>query len=76
MKLVVVPVSEMLETALLANDDSRRNAVEAFIKNIYAARYGARLEAFPFRIIALLDIRDEILCATGLRYFDEENSPT
>jgi len=67
-----VPVSEMLKTALLTNDDSRRNAVEAFIKNIYAARYGARLEAFSSRIIALLDNRDEILCATGRRYFDDE----
>jgi hypothetical protein len=70
-KLVLVPVSEMLKTALLTNDDSRRPAAEAFIKNTYAVRYGARLEVFPSRIIALLDNRDEILCAAGLRFFDD-----
>jgi len=61
----------MLKTALLTNDDPRRHSAEDFIKKIYAARYGARLETFPFRIIALLDNRDEILCAAGLRFFDD-----
>jgi Thermostable hemolysin len=70
-KLVLVPVSEMLKTALLTNDDSRTHAAEAFIKNIYAVRYGARLETFPSRIIALLDNCDGILCAAGLRFFDD-----
>jgi hypothetical protein len=67
----MVPVSEMLKTILLGNDDSRRPAAEAIIRNIYAARYGARLEAFPSRIIARLDDRDEILCAAGLRFCDD-----
>jgi hypothetical protein len=65
------PVSEMLKTALLASDDARRRSAEEFIKNTYAARYGARLETFPSRIIALLDHRDEILCAAGLRFLDD-----
>ena len=30
-----------------------------FIKDTYEARYGARLETFPSRIIALLDHRNE-----------------
>jgi hypothetical protein len=61
----------MLKTALLTNGDPRRHAAEAFIKDTYAVRYGARLETFPSRIIALLDNRDEILCAAGLRFFDD-----
>jgi hypothetical protein len=61
----------MLKTVLLTNDDPRRRSAEDFIKNIYAARYGARLETFPSRIIALLGDRDEILCAAGLRFFDD-----
>ena len=71
MKLVLVPVSEMLKTVLLTNNDPQRHAAEAFIKNTYAVRYGARLETFPSRIIALLDNRDEILCAAGLRFLDD-----
>jgi hypothetical protein len=38
-KPFVVPVSGALKIALLINDDSRRDAAEAFIKNVYAARY-------------------------------------
>jgi hypothetical protein len=65
------PVSEMRTTALLTDDDGRRRSAEEFIKNTYAVRYGARLETFPSRIIALLDHRDEILCAAGLRFLDD-----
>jgi hypothetical protein len=65
------PVSEMLKTALLTNDDPRRHLAEEFIRKIYAARYGARLETFPSRIFALLDDRDEILCAAGLRFLED-----
>jgi Thermostable hemolysin len=61
----------MRTTALLTNDDARKHSAEEFIKNTYAARYGARLETFPSRIIALLDHRDEILCAAGLRFLDD-----
>ena len=65
------PVSEMRTTALLTNDDDRRRSAEAFIRNTYAACYGARLETFPSRIIALLDHGGEILCAAGLRFLDD-----
>jgi hypothetical protein len=68
---VLWPVGEMRTTALLTNDDACRRSAEEFIKNTYAARYGARLETFPSRIIALLDHRDEILCAAGLRFLDD-----
>jgi hypothetical protein len=61
----------MLKTALLTNGDPQRQSAEEFIKNIYAARYGARLETFPARIFVLLDAHDEILCAAGLRFFED-----
>jgi hypothetical protein len=68
---VLWPVGEMRTTALLTDDDDRRRSAEEFIKNTYATRYGARLETFPSRIIALLDHRDEILCAAGLRFLED-----
>ncbi len=68
---VLWPVGEMRATALLTDDDPRRPSAEAFIKNTYSSRYGARLETFPSRIIVLLDHRDEILCAAGLRFLDD-----
>jgi hypothetical protein len=61
----------MPKTVLLVNGDVRRRSAEDFIKTIYAARYCARLETFPSRIIALLGPRDEILCAAGLRFLDD-----
>jgi hypothetical protein len=61
----------MRATVLLMNDDARRRSAEELIENTYAARYGARLEAFPTRIIALLDSRDDVLCAAGLRFLDD-----
>jgi hypothetical protein len=61
----------MRTTAILTKNDARRRSAEEFIKNTYAARYGARLEAFPSRIIAILDHRDDILCAAGLRFLDD-----
>ena len=61
----------MRTTALLTKNDARRRSAVEFIKNTYAARYSARLEVFPSRIIALLDHREEILCAAGLRFLDD-----
>jgi Thermostable hemolysin len=61
----------MRTTAVLTKDDARKHSAQQFIKNIYAARYGARLAAFPSRIIALFDHRDELLCAAGLRFLDD-----
>jgi hypothetical protein len=43
----VVPASEMLRTALPTNDDSRRNAAEAFIEKIYAAPIWRSAGNFP-----------------------------
>jgi len=60
-----------MKTALLVNDDALRRPAEEFIRDTYEARYGARLETFPSRIIALLDQRNEILCAAGLRFLDD-----
>jgi hypothetical protein len=67
---VLWPVDAMRTTVLLA-DDGRRHSAEEFIRNTYAARYGARLESFPSRMITLLDRRNEILCAAGLRFLDD-----
>jgi len=61
----------MRKTALLTNDDALRRRAERLISETYAARFGARLETFPVRIIALLDNRDEPLCAAGLRLVDD-----
>src|ERR1700682_2439004 len=36
-----------------------------------SSRTPTRLETFPSRIIAVLDDRDEILCAAGLRFLDD-----
>lgn len=61
----------MRTTAVLTKDDVRKHSAQQFIKNIYAVRYGARLDAFPSRIIALFDHCDEMLCAAGLRFLDD-----
>jgi hypothetical protein len=61
----------MRTTALLTNNDARRRSAVEFIQNAYAARYNARLEVFPSRIIALLDDCEDILCAAGLRFLDD-----
>src|ERR1700692_4891093 len=61
----------MCKTVLLTSDDARRRSAEEFIKDTYAARYGARLEAFPSRIIALSDNHGEIVCAAGLRFLED-----
>jgi hypothetical protein len=61
--LTLWPAGEMPTTALLTIDNPQRHLAEDFIKTVYAARYGARLETFPFRIIALLGNRDKVLRA-------------
>jgi hypothetical protein len=68
---VLSPVSQMRTTTLLTSDDARRRSAEEFIRNTYAARYGARVETFPSRMFAFFDHRDEVLCAAGLRFFDD-----
>jgi hypothetical protein len=61
----------MRTTALLTNNDARRRSAVEFIQNTYAARYNARLEVLPSRIITLLDDCEDILCAAGLRFLDD-----
>lgn len=61
----------MLNTILLTKDDPARHSAEALIKTIYAAQYGADLRAFPTYLIALVDSREGIQCAAGLRFADD-----
>lgn len=58
----------MLNTVLLTKDDPARHSAEELIKTIYAAQYGAVLRAFPTYLIALVDSREGIQCAAGLRF--------
>jgi hypothetical protein len=58
----------MFTIVVLGRADSLREAAEVFIAKTYAGQYGAQLHAFPSRIVALVDERDEVLCAAGLRF--------
>src|ERR1019366_7094842 len=51
--------------------DALRDAAETFIRNVYAAEYGAELRTFPSRIFAVLNDNDEIACAAGVRLQDD-----
>jgi hypothetical protein len=57
----------MCETIVIRESDPLRGVAETFIRNIYAAEYGAQLQTFPSRIFALLNEREEIVCAAGVR---------
>jgi hypothetical protein len=57
----------MYETIVIREDDALRDQSETFIRNVYAAEYGALLQTFPSRIFTLLNDRGEIVCAAGLR---------
>ncbi len=48
-------------------DDALRPAAEGLIGSVYADTYGARITAFPRRLIALADEHGTLLCAAGLR---------
>jgi hypothetical protein len=48
-----------------ARHDGVRDVAERFIRDAYAAEYGAELD--PSRILALLNERGEIVCAAGVR---------
>lgn len=58
----------MHRNILVGRGHPRRDSAERFIKETFAFEYGARLDSFPSHLIALLDPRDEILCAAGLRF--------
>jgi hypothetical protein len=57
----------MYETIVIREGDALRDQSETFIRNVYAAEYGALLQTFPSRIFTLLNDRGEIVCAAGFR---------
>ena len=57
----------MYETIVIREDDALRDQSETFIRNVYAAEYGALLQTFPSRIFTLLNDRGTIVCAAGFR---------
>jgi len=64
MKTRGTPMCEMI---VIREGDALRDAAEAFIRSVYAAQYGAQLEGFPSRLFAVLNDREEIVCAAGMR---------
>jgi len=61
----------MRETIVIREADPLRGVAETFIRDVYAAEYGAQLQSFPSRIFALLSDRGEIACAAGVRFQDD-----
>ena len=61
----------MCETIVIREADPLRGVAETFIRNAYATEYGAQLQSFPSRIFAILNDRDEIACAAGVRFQDD-----
>jgi hypothetical protein len=57
----------MCETVVIQEGDVLRYVAETFIRNVYAAEYGAELQTFPSRILAIRNERGEIVCAAGVR---------
>src|SRR5208283_1288336 len=54
--------------ALVISEHHRlRDKAERFIREAYKEEYGARLRAFPRRLLVEIDHQGEILCAAGLR---------
>ena len=47
--------------------DESRPAVEAFIADVYRARYGAAVRAFAPTLVSLRDVDGEIVAAAGYR---------
>ncbi|BBU64345.1 hypothetical protein MSC49_42800 (plasmid) [Methylosinus sp. C49] len=48
-------------------DHPRRAEAETFIRRVYRSRYGAEISVYSPILIALIDDRDGIVCAAGLR---------
>ena len=61
----------MCETVIIREGDALRDHAENFIRNIYAAEYGARIQAFPSRVFAYVNDCNEIVCAAGFRFQDD-----
>jgi hypothetical protein len=66
-----LPREPKCETVVIREGDALRGLAETFIREVYAARYGAQLQAFPSRIFAVLNARAEIVCAAGVRLQDD-----
>lgn len=47
--------------------DALRPEAERLIGSVYGRAYGARIAAFPRRLIALCDVHGALVCAAGLR---------
>jgi hypothetical protein len=62
------PMCDIVE---VRDGDALRDVAETFIRNVYAAQYGAQLLTFPSRILALLNAHGEIVCAAGVRLQDD-----
>jgi hypothetical protein len=61
----------MCETIVIREGDALRHVAETFVRNVYAAEYGAQLQTFPSRIVAFLNDRGDIVCAAGVRLQDD-----
>ncbi|THD61730.1 MAG: hypothetical protein E7813_21750 [Bradyrhizobium sp.] len=59
------------EIVVIREDGALRGLAETFIREVYTAQYGAQLQAFPSRIFALLNDREKIVCAAGVRLHDD-----
>ena len=57
----------MYETIVIREGDALRDRSETFIRNVYAAEYGALIQTFPSRIFAFLNDYREVVCAAGFR---------
>ncbi|MDP9901845.1 thermostable hemolysin [Variovorax ginsengisoli] len=58
--------SERLALVVHGHDDPRRAEVEAFIRDVFAQRYGARVQQFTPVLVSLQD-RGKIVAAAGYR---------
>lgn len=57
----------MTDALIIAPSDAERPGVETFIRQVYAAEFGARVEAFAPLLIARYNSAGKIMCAAGLR---------
>jgi hypothetical protein len=56
-----------MATLLISEHHGLRLRTEQFIRDTYFREYGARLGAFPSKLIAMLDEGGDISCAAGIR---------
>jgi hypothetical protein len=59
--------SRFMATLVIPEHHRLRAKAELFIREVYDAEYGARLDGFPRNLFAALGAQGEILCAAGLR---------